>query len=736
MRCADRSLLFIPLCAAIIALSSLSLHRAPEHSATLDARLKHLRNLQPNAGADDAWRDINWPGSHTAEMDGAWSAINWPGSRTAEAHDENVMAADKARDEMSSKASGGSDDVGNSCPDSRVPEEPADQKNVQARKDAEQSAKQERKEQGTKEMDNDDGELESTIEDEKRVGMCAAAASEQVQCVINSGGGARGECVTRKIAACLARLEVVKSGSMVSTVLVRTKYGRMVLPLADSFEGLALLLYGEWMEWGVDVLAHLVNSGATILDVNPGTGGVTLALARMVGAAGRVLVSEPRLLFKQSLAASVNISGMDLASFVFLPCLSSQVEAKDMLEMNATRATGMGKVEGADALRAHTRSPSSCSTVDREFAERQRVDLIRISACALHQWRQVLLGAAHTLRANQPILYIESRGRGEVSREVESFLAGEMGLASLYRCYWSAGRMFRANNWRQVRTNIFDDSLSVFYQLCVPSRIQLHGLRAVSEDPNHKHKQVALGDVLFSTFVTLSLSVWTGKPVILPASVSPRPLTPRATLLFDYPQVLQIDNLLDPTECEHLISLAKVNKRVSAVGIGGGQGGSEVSNVRRSHSSTIPSSDDTAASIRRRVAALLSSSVDHLELVQVVQYDEGGLYGLHNDAFPFAATLPHERQPLLGGQRIATAIIYLNDVESGGETSFPKLDVGGFSLRIRPIRGRAVVFFPADLSGVLDHRLAHESLVVEKGSRKFIATVWLRQHVTNSRLKK
>ena len=35
---------------------------------------------------------------------------------------------------------------------------------------------------------------------------------------------------------------------------------------------------------------------------------------------------------------------------------------------------------------------------------------------------------------------------------------------------------------------------------------------------------------------------------------------------------------------------------------------------------------------------------------QVVEYEEGGLYELHTDAFPFAGTLPEDRQPMLGGQ--------------------------------------------------------------------------------------
>ena len=91
----------------------------------------------------------------------------------------------------------------------------------------------------------------------------------------------------------------------------------------------------------------------------------------------------------------------------------------------------------------------------------------------------------------------------------------------------------------------------------------------------------------------------------------------------------------------------------------------------------------------RRVAALLSASVDRLEPIQVlspslslflslgvctyvsvhasscasimnecmyeqvVEYEEGGLYALHTDAFPLTGTLPEDRQPMLGGQVFA-----------------------------------------------------------------------------------
>lgn len=423
----ERFLLIVPLCAAICALASLTWHTAPPghrgHSGHM-SRLRHLRGLKMHAAADGAW-----------DSDGAaWWPDDGRGGATDDAMGDSAGAGNSADDGAST--GDGASDGDKACADTpRRPHAPT--AGAGSGDTADGAADEEAIDE---EAIDEDDDAESTIEDEKRVGMCAAAASEQVQCVLNSGGGAQGECGTNKVAACLARLEIARTGPQAATVLVHTKYGRMVLPLADSFEGLALLLYGEWMEWGLGVLEHVVPKGATILDVSPGTGSVTLALAHMVGDSGRVLVSEPRPLFMQSLAASAQISGANLE---FLPCLSSHEQVKDMLQLNASRATGMGKVLGADALRAHGRVPAACSTVDRRFAhDDAHPHLIRVSTCALHPWRAVLQGAARILRAHQPILYVESSGRGETAREVEDFLAGELGITD-YRCYWSAGRMYR-----------------------------------------------------------------------------------------------------------------------------------------------------------------------------------------------------------------------------------------------------------------------------------------------------
>jgi prolyl 4-hydroxylase len=77
------------------------------------------------------------------------------------------------------------------------------------------------------------------------------------------------------------------------------------------------------------------------------------------------------------------------------------------------------------------------------------------------------------------------------------------------------------------------------------------------------------------------------------------------------------------------------------------------------------------------------------------------------------------------GPRILTAYMYLNDVEKGGGTNFPKLDV-----TVMPKRGR-LLLWPSVLN---DHPMeedpitSHQALPVEAGE-KYGANGWL--HLRN-----
>ena len=71
--------------------------------------------------------------------------------------------------------------------------------------------------------------------------------------------------------------------------------------------------------------------------------------------------------------------------------------------------------------------------------------------------------------------------------------------------------------------------------------------------------------------------------------------------------------------------------------------------------------------------------IRNAEQYQLVYYDKAGEYKAHFDSFDYQ-TEEGKKNWEPGGQRLLTAIAYLNDVEDGGGTDFPEL---GFNIDAR-----------------------------------------------------
>jgi prolyl 4-hydroxylase len=116
----------------------------------------------------------------------------------------------------------------------------------------------------------------------------------------------------------------------------------------------------------------------------------------------------------------------------------------------------------------------------------------------------------------------------------------------------------------------------------------------------------------------------------------------------------------------------------------------------------------------------MNAPIENGEGLQILHYCTGDEYAPHYDYFPpdDAGSVPHLSQ---GGQRVASLIIYLNDVEEGGATVFPRL-----GLTVGPKKGAAVYFEYCNSLGQVDPQTLHGGLPVRKGE-KWIATKWMRQ---------
>lgn len=192
------------------------------------------------------------------------------------------------------------------------------------------------------------------------------------------------------------------------------------------------------------------------------------------------------------------------------------------------------------------------------------------------------------------------------------------------------------------------------------------------------------------------------------------------------PRILLLQNLLDGTECDALISLARDRLHRSPV-VNPDTGDENLIDARTSMGAMFQVGEHALIQrIEARIAAITGLPVDHGEGLQILNYKPGGEYQPHFDFFN--PQRPGEaRQLRVGGQRVATLVIYLNSPPSGGATAFPKL-----GLEVAPVKGNAVFFRYKQPDGTLDERTLHAGLPVESGE-KWIATKWLREHPYRSR---
>jgi prolyl 4-hydroxylase len=242
-----------------------------------------------------------------------------------------------------------------------------------------------------------------------------------------------------------------------------------------------------------------------------------------------------------------------------------------------------------------------------------------------------------------------------------------------------------------------------------------------------------------------------------------------------------MEGLIAAADCDYVVQNLTTPSKFMRSMTGKAEAGGIVSEVRTSSAFWL-SRQDMAEPTMKRISATVEEALRQLvnhakgylypvearfaEVFQITRYREGEYYKAHND---------NHNEP-----RVATALIYLSDVERGGETVFPYLNwasdggtraawnkqtdfrkmrtcaawdnvtCGGDGaahfnykkhnlafcccqevLRIKPRKGSAVVFFPALASGERDSLAAHAACPVVAGT-KYVIQQWF--HASMDRL--
>lgn len=179
------------------------------------------------------------------------------------------------------------------------------------------------------------------------------------------------------------------------------------------------------------------------------------------------------------------------------------------------------------------------------------------------------------------------------------------------------------------------------------------------------------------------------------------------------PRIFYYPGFASEAECDRVVELGK--DKVSRSKVVGDDGG-VVSNDRTSYGVFLSAENDDPViqALAKRISLWSQLPEENGEAFYLLRYNNGQEYKPHWDYFS---------QGHFGGEgnRAATVLTYLSDVEEGGETIFPEAD-----LKVNPKKGDAILFWNMHPNGTVDQRSLHGGLPVLKGT-KWCLTKWIRQ---------
>ncbi|XP_043077175.1 prolyl 4-hydroxylase subunit alpha-2-like isoform X4 [Puntigrus tetrazona] len=186
---------------------------------------------------------------------------------------------------------------------------------------------------------------------------------------------------------------------------------------------------------------------------------------------------------------------------------------------------------------------------------------------------------------------------------------------------------------------------------------------------------------------------------------------------WDSPHIVRFLEALSDEEIEKIKELAKP-KLARATVRDPKTGVLTVAHYRVSKSAWLEGEDDPVIErVNQRIEDVTGLSVDTAELLQVANYGVGGQYEPHYDF----SRRPFDSNLKVYGNRLATYLNYMSDVEAGGATVFPD-----FGAAIWPRKGTAVFWYNLFKSGEGDYRTRHAACPVLVGS-KWVSNKWIHE---------
>lgn len=181
----------------------------------------------------------------------------------------------------------------------------------------------------------------------------------------------------------------------------------------------------------------------------------------------------------------------------------------------------------------------------------------------------------------------------------------------------------------------------------------------------------------------------------------------------DRVELYELENFLNESECAKLID--RIQSRLQPSGLSSHE---EDDAFRTSRTCFLDNlDDDFVAEIDDRICRMLGVHSSYSESIQGQYYEPGQEFKAHTDFFEENEMATHGGAL---GQRTYTFMIYLNDVEQGGETEFTQL-----GKVYRPKLGTALIWNSLNPDGSPNAFTLHQAHKVKRG-HKAIITKWFR----------
>ncbi|EPS70891.1 oxidoreductase, partial [Genlisea aurea] len=214
------------------------------------------------------------------------------------------------------------------------------------------------------------------------------------------------------------------------------------------------------------------------------------------------------------------------------------------------------------------------------------------------------------------------------------------------------------------------------------------------------------------------------------------------------PRAVYFPNFASPEQCRIIRQRAQRKMRPSSLALRKGETAESTKGIRTSSGAFLSALDDDTGVlelIEKKIARATMLPRSHGEAnfpmlcfikqlsfyypFNILRYEEGQRYVAHYDSFN-----PEEYGPI-PSQRVASFLLYLSDVEEGGETVFPYENGANMNteydfkkcvgLKIKPRLGDGLLFYSLFPNGTIDKVSLHGSCPVVKGE-KWVATKWIR----------